>query len=82
MMTDTIPLVLEKQFARIRHPGQQALPLRYFKTSGRPNKSASQKPFLRCIPRLSFPSLPTSFMCLITRPAPASSQILCGHAQQ
>lgn len=72
-MKDTILLVLEKQFARISYPGQQPLPLHYFKTSGRPKKSANQKLFLRRIPHLSFPSLPNSFTCLITRlllPAP------------
>lgn len=38
-MKDTIALVLEKQFARILYPGQQAFPLHYFKTSGRSNIS-------------------------------------------
>lgn len=62
MMKDTIPLVLEKQFARILFPGQQTHPLCYFKTSGRNNKIAVQKLFLRYF---SFPSLPNNFMCLV-----------------
>lgn len=38
MMKDTIPLVLEKQFARILYPGQQALPLHYLKPLAGPTK--------------------------------------------
>lgn len=62
MMKDTIPSVLEKQFARILFPGQQAHPLCYFETSGRNNKITVQKLFLRYF---SFSSLPNNFTCLV-----------------
>lgn len=62
MMKSTIPLVLEKQFARIMFLGQQAHPLFYFKTTGRNNKIATQKLFLRYF---SFTSLPKNFMSLV-----------------
>lgn len=72
-MKGIIPSALEKQFARILCPGQQTFPLHFFKTSGRPDESATQKAIFQVHSPSPFPPLPNHFMCLITHlllPAP------------